>query len=188
MVKKTNYYKELSADYSKPGLICNELAAKLIKEAEHYISLCEEILPEITPEYSLAQIEKENKEWWPTHCEAMRQGRGDILADEYREELVYLCADGPFYGKGSGTEREENWWAILAQPNITMSWPIVMFHGEVVYFEWLCTDDDTNETTAKGNVSWLRRGHRGACYLKCEQLTFYRNVYASLEMLKAIKT
>ena len=54
-----------------------------------------------------------------------------------------------------------------------MVWPIVMFHGEVVYFEWKCIDDETGETVAKGNVTWLRRGHRGACYIKCEQLTFY---------------
>jgi len=32
-----------------------------------------------------------------------------------------------------------------------MSWPVVIFHGEVVYFEWLCTDDETNETTTKNN-------------------------------------
>lgn len=188
MLKRTNYYKDLSADYSKPGLVDNDLADKMIEDAEKYISLPEEKLPEITPEYSLAQIEKENRDWWPTHCEAMRQGRGDILAGEYTDDLVYICADGPFYGKGAGTEREINWWAILAQPGITMSWPVVIFHGEVVYFEWLCTDDETNETTAKGNVTWLRRGHRGACYLKCEQLTFYRDVYASFELLKEIKT
>jgi len=47
-----------------------------------------------------------------------------------------------------------------------------MFNGEVVYCEWRCIDDETNETIAKGNANWYRRGHRGACYLKCEQLTF----------------
>lgn len=187
MAKRTNYYKELSADYSKPGLVSNELASKLINDAEEYISLAEKKLPEITSKYSLAQIEKENRDWWPTHCEALRQGRGDILAGEYADDLVYLCADGPFYGKGAGTEREKNWWAILAQPGITMSWPIAIFHGEIVYFEWLCTDEETNETIAKGNVTWLRRGHRGACYLKCEQLTFYRDVYAPSELLQLIK-
>lgn len=188
MLKRTNYYKDLVADYSKPGLVSKELAEKLIEDAEKYISLREEKLPEITSEYSLAQIEKENREWWPTHCEALRQRRGDTLASEYTDDLVYLCADGPFYGKGCGAEREVNWWALLAQPGITMAWPIVMFHGEVVYFEWLCTDDETNETTAKGNVTWLRRGHRGACYIKCEQLTFYRDVYASFGLREQIIT
>lgn len=188
MAKRTNYYKELSADYSKPGLVSSELADKLIKDAETYISLREKTLPEITSAYSLKQIEKENIDWWPTHCEAMRQRRGDLLAAEYTDDLVYLCADGPFYGKGAGTERERNWWALLAQPGITMSWPIVMFHAEVVYFEWLCTDEETNVTTAKGNVTWIRRGHKGACYLKCEQLTYYRDVYAPIELLEKIKT
>lgn len=69
-----------------------------------------------------------------------------------------------------------------------MCWPIVMFHGEVVYFEWKCVDNNTNETTATGNVTWIRRGHRGACYLKAEKLTFNRNVFASDKLLKAIAT
>lgn len=188
MKKRTNYYEKLSADYSKPGLVSKELADKLIEDAEKYIFLREETLPEITPQYSLAQIEKENKEWWPTHCEALRQGRGDILAGEYAKNLVYLCADGPFFGRTAGTEREVNWWAIIAQPNVTMAWPIVMFHGEVVYFEWKCIDDETNETIGKGNVTWIRRGHRGACYLKCEQLTFYRDVFAPVELQQLIKS
>lgn len=187
MKKRINYYQELSADYSKPGLVSKELGDKLLQDALEYISLREDTLPEITPEYSLAQIEKENRDWWGTHCEAVRQGRGDILAGEYAHNLVYLCADGPFYGRTSGTDREINWWALLAQRGITMNWPIVMFHGEVVYFEWNCVDNETNETTAKGNVTWIRRGHRGACYLKCEQLTFYRDVFASDELLEMVK-
>jgi hypothetical protein len=187
MVKRTNYYKELSADYSKPKPIPAELGKKLIREAEKYISLREDTLPEIGPGYTSAQIEKENKEWWPTHCEALRQGRGDLLAAEYANDLVYMCADGPFYGRTAGTKREANWWSILAQPGVTMCWPIVMFHGEVVYFEWKCVDDATDETIAKGSVTWLRRGHRGACYLKCEQLTFYRDVYGPPELMELIK-
>lgn len=186
-MKRRNYYEELSADYSKPGLVSEEIAEKLLQDAETYISLCEETLPEITAEYNLSQIEKENRDWWPTHCEAVRQGRATILEGEYRDNLVYLCADGPFYGKTSGIGREPNWWALLAQPGVTMNWPIVMFSGEVVYFEWNCIDDETNETIAKGNVTWIRRGHRGACYLKCEQLTFYRDVYAPTEFLELIK-
>jgi hypothetical protein len=187
MKTRINYYEELSADYSKPGLVSEEIGDKLIKDAEEYISLREETLPEITPEYNLAQIEKENRDWWTTHCEALRRGRGDILAEEYANNLVYLCSDGPFYGRASGTEREANWWAIIAQPGVTMTWPLVMFHGEVVYFEWNCIDEETNEVIAKGNVTWLRRGHRGACYLKCEQLTFYRDVFAPTKLLELIK-
>lgn len=182
MSKRTNYYKDLSADYSKPGVVDNELVLKLLQDAETYISLREETLPEITSEYGFEQIEQENKDWWPTHCEALRQGRGDLLAGEYANELVNLCADGPFYGRTAATNREANWWAILAQPSVTMAWPIVIFHGEAIYCEWKCIDDETNETIAKGNATWLRRGHRGACYLKSEQLTFYRDVYAPDEL------
>ena len=159
----------------------------LIRDAEKYITQREDLLPEISPAYSLEQIERENKDWWPTHCEALRQGRGDLLAGEYASDLVYFCADGPFYGRAAGTKREANWWAILAQPNVTMAWPIVMFHGEVVYFEWKCVDDSTDETIARGSVTWLRRGHRGGCYLKCEQLTFYRDVYGPPELMQLIK-
>lgn len=64
----------------------------------------------------------------------------------------------------------------MTQPGVTMG--MVMFSGEVVFFEWYYLDDDTVETTAKGNVTFLRRGHQGAVYLKIAQLTFYRNVGA----------
>jgi len=186
MVVRTNYYKDLSADYSTSQRVPPELAQKLIRDAEKYIALREDALPEIDPGYSQAQIERENKEWWPTHCEALRQGRGDLLTNEYARDLVYFCVDGPFYGRTAGTKREANWWAILAQPGVTMVWPIVMFRDEVVYFEWKCNDDATGETIAKGSVTWLRRGHRGGCYLKCEQLTFYRDVYAPAELMSLI--
>jgi len=189
MGNRVNYYKDLTADYSKPGLVSNELQKKLILEAERIIAMKEASLPEIEVDYyTLDQIEKENKEWWPTHCEALRQGRGDILTCEYSDDLVYFCQDGPYYGLDQQKEREKHWWALIAQPGVTMCWPIVMFHGEVTYFEWKCVDDETNETLAKGSVTWIRRGHRGACYLKTEQLTFYRDVFAPEELLKLITT
>ena len=47
-------------------------------------------------------------------------------------------------------EREKHWWALLAQPGVTMAWPVVMFHGEFVWFEWNCVDVETRETIAKG--------------------------------------
>lgn len=183
MKKRTNYYNNLSADYSQPRVVSNRLAVKLLRDAESYISLCEKNLPQITLEYGLAQIEQENKDWWPTHCEALRQGRGDILAEEYANSLVYFCADGPFNSKTAAINREVSWWTIFAQPDVTMVWPIVMFNGEVVYNEWHCIDDITKEIIAKGNETFLRRGHRGACYLKCQQLKFYRDVYAPQELL-----
>src|SRR6185437_8257288 len=160
--KRANYYRDLSADYSRPGLVSAAMQQKMIDDAIAYIALKEQTLPVVGPDYALAQIEQENKDWWPTHCEALRQGRGDLLAEEYAENLVYFCQDGPYYGKSAGTQREAGWWAILAQPGVTMAWPIVMFHDEVIYFEWKCEDDETGETIAKGNVTWLRRGHRGA--------------------------
>jgi hypothetical protein len=186
--KRTNYYKDLSADYSRPGLVTPYVANKLIEDAEKFVAMKERTLPEIGPSYTIEQIERENKEWWPTHCEALRQGRGDILTGEYRDDLVYLCQDGPYYGLDEQKEREKHWWALIAQPGVTMCWPIVMFHGEVTYFEWKCVDDETNETLAKGNVTWVRRGHRGACYLKTEQLTFYRDVFAPNELIQLIAT
>ena len=186
--KRINYYKELSADYSRPGLVSSYVAKKLIEDAERFVAMKERTLPELGPYYTLQQIEQENKDWWPTHCEALRQGRGDILTGEYRDDLVYLCQDGPYFGLSQQKEREKHWWALIAQPGVTMCWPIVMFHGEVTYFEWKCVDDATNETLAKGNVTWVRRGHRGGCHLKTEQLTFYRDVFAPNELIRLITT
>ncbi len=186
MKNRINYYKDLVADYSKSGLIPEQLKTELIELALKMNKMQESKLPEIDENYTFAQIEKENKEWWPTHCEALRQGRGDILTDEYRKDLVYFCQDGPFYGIEEQKVREKHWWALIAQPGVTMSWPIVMFHGEFVWFEWNCIDDHTNETLAKGSVAWVRRGHKGGCYFKGEQLTFYRDVYSSPELLDLI--
>ncbi len=188
MIKRVNYYKDLEADYSRPGLVADELKLKLIEKGEKIVAMKEATMPEIDDNYTLEKIEAENKEWWPTHCEALRQGRGDILTGEYREDLVYFCQDGPYQGLEQQKEREQHWWALIAQPGVTMVWPIVMFYGEHTYFEWKSLDDETNETIAKGNVTWVRRGHRGGCYLKTEQLTFYRDVFASEHLLKLIKT
>ncbi len=188
MKKRKNYYADLSADYSRPGLVAKDLADRLIRDAEAMIAKKEKTLTPVGDGYTLAQIEKENKDWWPTHCEALRRGRGDLLTAEYRDDLVYLCQDGPYQGLEEQKSRELHWWALIAQPGVTMCWPIVQFSGEHVFFEWKCVDDETNETLAKGNVTFVRRGHRGACYLKTEQLTFYRDVYAPDALTKLIKT
>ncbi|NEP20198.1 MAG: hypothetical protein F6J97_25495, partial [Leptolyngbya sp. SIO4C1] len=118
MGNRSNYYQGLSADYSRVDSVTENLKTKLIKDAEAYIKRQEANLPAIDPDYSLKQIEKENRDWWPTHCEALRQGRGDLLAGEYTDDLTYFCQDGPFYGKAAGTKREANWWAIIAQPAV----------------------------------------------------------------------
>lgn len=186
MKKRVNYYKDLSADYSRPKLVSDEMKQQLLAMADKFIQLKEDDLPAIDNNYRLEQIELENKEWWPTHCEALRQGRGDLLTGEYRHTLVYFCQDGPYYGLDEQKTREQHWWALIAQPGVTMCWPIVMFWGEFVHFEWNCMDDETNEVIAKGTVCWVRRGHRGGCYFKSEQLTFYRDVFASPELLQHI--
>jgi hypothetical protein len=188
MCKRVNYYQGLSADYSKPDLAPRDLAARLISDAERYLTLKEPTLPAIDPSYTAEQVEAENKAWWPTHCEALRQGRGDILTGEYRDNLVYFCQDGPYFGIKEQLPREQHWWALIAQPGVRMTWPIVMFYSEFVHFEWACMDLETHETIAKGMVCWVRRGHRGACYYKSEQLTFYRDVFAPKELLALIKT
>lgn len=186
MKKRTNYYTGLSADFSRPGLVSAERARQLITDAERFIAMKDAVLPPVGPEFTLERIEGENKEWWPTHCQALRDGRGDLLTAEYRDELVYFCQDGPYYGLTEQREREQHWWALIAQPGVTMCWPIVMFSGEFAHFEWNCIDDETYETIAKGTVLWVRRGHRGGCYFKSEQLTFYRDVFAPAELLRGI--
>ena len=188
MKTRKNYYEPYGpANYSLPTRVPAWLSKKLLDDAERFVRLKEPALPDIDKEhYSLEQIESENREWWPTHCEALRCGRSDILVGEYREDLVYLCQDGPYHGLEEQKARERHWWALLAQPGVTMTWPIVMFSGEFVWFEWNCIDDATHEVLAKGSVAWVRRGHRGGCYLKGEQLTFYRDVYASQELLNLL--
>jgi hypothetical protein len=188
MKKRRNYYEGLAADYSKPEPVPEALGKKLLELAAAIIAKKEATLPAIGPAYPLEKIEAENKEWWPTHCEALRRGRGDLLTGEYRNELVYFCQDGPYYGLTEQQEREKHWWALIAQPGVTMAWPIVMFSGEFVWFEWNCIDNTTRETIAKGSVAWVRRGHRGGCYFKGEQLTFYRDVFAPPELLDLIRT
>ena len=118
----------------KIGLVSFELQKELIKKSQEIGCLQEEKLPEINNEYTLEMIEAENKEFWPTHCEALRQGRGDLLTKEYRPDLVYHCQDDPFYGITEQQKREKHWWAIIAQPNVTMVWPIVQFWGEFTHF------------------------------------------------------
>jgi hypothetical protein len=188
MKKRANYYQELSADYSKPTPVSAAVSNQLLSDAAKYIAMKEPVLPAIGPGYTPQQIEAENKVWWPTHCEALRKGRGDLLTGEYRNDLVYFCQDGPYYGLEEQKSREQHWWALIAQPGVIMTWPIVMFHGEFVHFEWACMDTETNETLAKGTVCWVRRGHRGACHFKSEQLTFYRDVFAPKELLEHIVT
>jgi hypothetical protein len=180
MTSVTNYYSKLAADYSKLETVSPELSKKLINDFEKYISLREKAFPEISPEYSLEQIESENKEWWTARCEAIQKNKCELLAYENAEHFVYLCKGGPFTGQAAG-EVGAKWWSILSQPGKTLLWPIVMFHGEVVYFSWKCLDLETNETGAQGNVTYLRRGHRGGCYVKTEDLTFYSDIiYPSL--------
>ena len=176
----SKYYQNLNADYSRPDLVSQQQGDLLIEKALEYIALKKDPCPlyDFLDESKKKIIEQENKDWWPTHCEALRRRQSAILGLEYRKDLVYFCQDGPFYGQDESTEVEDNWWTLLTQPGVTMCWPIVMFDGEIVYFEWYCLDDDTAETTAKGNVTFLRRGHEGAVYLKTEQLTFFRNVRA----------
>jgi hypothetical protein len=188
VLKRTNYYKQLSADYSKPQPVDAATSKKLLDDAARFIAMKEPKLPVIGADYTAEQVEAENKEWWPTHCEALRKGRGDLLTGEYREDLVYFCQDGPYYGLTEQKSREQHWWALIAQPGVIMTWPIVMFHAEFVHFEWACMDTETNETLAKGTVCWVRRGHRGACHFKSEQLTFYRDVFAPPELIGKITT
>jgi hypothetical protein len=180
MPKRPGCYQTLVADYSKPGLVPADLRLQLLAANDGYSRRMETTAPVLDIGYSKSDIEAENRAWFPSHCEALRSGRFDLLGREYRDEYVYLCQDGPFYGKHN--DWEKHWVAIIAQPDVTMCWPIVMFEGEVIYFEWHATDDDTGEIIAKGNVTFWRRGHRGGISLKTEQLTFSRDVSAAAEL------
>src|SRR5437762_14058654 len=73
MHRRVSYYKGLAADYSRPGLVSAEMQTKLIALGQKFVAMKEDVLPDVGPGYTLEQIEKENKEWWPTHCEALRE-------------------------------------------------------------------------------------------------------------------
>ncbi|QPN66313.1 hypothetical protein [Synechococcus sp. CBW1006] len=73
------YYEHLSADFSRPGLVSTQLGDQLIEQAEAILAKREQELPSISTEYDADQIEAENMESWPTHCEALRRARGDLL-------------------------------------------------------------------------------------------------------------
>lgn len=168
---KTDYYKGMTKGFTLPEAKDTK-SKKLIALAKKLIKMRSKELPRT---FDPKKIEKENQEWWPTHCEALRQGKGDILAQEYRDELVYLCADGPMYGREEGTKVEGYWWERLSKGGVQMYWPLVQFSGEVVYFEWMCIQPN-GETAAQGNVTFLRRGHAGGIYLKTEKFLWHKNV------------
>ena len=105
---RRNHYADLAADYSRPGLVPDAVRARMIEEAGRFAAMKEPQLPAIDGAYPPERIEAENRDWWPTHCEALRQGRGDLLSAEYRDELVYFCADGPFTGVEQQRERERH--------------------------------------------------------------------------------
>src|SRR5436309_13776848 len=116
MKKRRNYYEGLAVDYSRPEPVPAAVSQTLLQAAEAYIARKEPTLPVVGPGYTLEQIEAENREWWPTHCEAVRQGRGDLLTGEYRDDLVYFCQDGPYYGLTQQQEREQHLWPLIRQP------------------------------------------------------------------------
>jgi hypothetical protein len=162
---------------------------RLTGDYERYMALRQEALPPITAEYGPERIEAENREWWTARCAVIRLGRFELMARENAAGFAYLCQDGPFIGSDPrGNRVAANWGAILCQKGCSLVWPVVMFHGEVVFFEWAALDDETGEITASGNVTFLRRGHSGGCYVKTEHLSFFRDVSASEELLPPVRT
>ncbi len=55
-MKRRNYYENLRADYSRPGLVPDALKATLIADAERYIALKEATLPQIGPDLAPEQV------------------------------------------------------------------------------------------------------------------------------------
>jgi hypothetical protein len=59
---RQNYYEGLSADYSRIGLVSEDMQAKLIQRSAEIGELQEAEIPSIGPDYTLEQIEAENRE------------------------------------------------------------------------------------------------------------------------------
>jgi hypothetical protein len=184
MAKLGNYYRGMEADFSRPSPLDEAVARRLVGAYERYMALRQDAVPAITAAYGLDRIEAENREWWPARCAVIRMGRFELMARENATGFAYLCQDGPFLGDDPRGQRvAANWGAILCQKGCSLVWPVVQFHGEVVFFEWAALDDETGEMTASGNVTFLRRGHAGGCYVKTEHLSFFRDVSAAPELL-----
>jgi hypothetical protein len=56
---RSNYYEGLSADYSRTGLVSDEMKARLIVRSEEIGRMQEASLPAIVPDYTHEQIEPE---------------------------------------------------------------------------------------------------------------------------------
>jgi len=184
MAKRNNYYSGLAADFSRVGAPSVAVAKQLAGDYERYMGLRREALPPFAAQDDLARIEAENREWWPARCAVVRLGRFELMARENAASFAYLCQDGPFLGADPrGDRAAANWGAILCQKGCQLIWPVVMFHGDTVFFEWAALDEETGEITASGNVTFLRRGHSGGCYVKTEHLSFFRDVSAAAELM-----
>ena len=55
-MSRVNYYKELSADFSKPGLVPKELADELLSQGEIFSNMMKDTQPEIGTAYSFARV------------------------------------------------------------------------------------------------------------------------------------
>ena len=125
----------LSADYSRIGLVGEEMQAKLIQRSAEIGELQEAELPSIGPDYTLEQIEAENREFWPTHCEALRQGRGDLLTQVSSRSCLPLSG-WPISWHHRAAAAGEALVGNYLSARVTMCWPIVQFWGEFTHFEW----------------------------------------------------
>src|SRR4051812_29319257 len=142
MARRTNHYRGMPADFSRPAALDEATARQLVGDYERYMGLRLDVLPAIGASYGLERIEAENREWWPARCAVIRLGRFDLMARENAAGFAYLCQDGPFLGDDPrGRRVTANWGAILCQKEATLVWPVVQFHGEVVFFEWAAVDD-----------------------------------------------
>jgi hypothetical protein len=71
---RTNHYLGFWADYSRVCHVPDDTKLEPMKLAETIALREEKALPAIGPDYRAEAIEVQNKEWWPTHCEALRPG------------------------------------------------------------------------------------------------------------------
>ena len=118
MRKRVNFYKDLAADYSKPDPIAPDLAKKLLEDAATFIAKKEKTLPTVGADYRCSRSRPRTRPGGRPIARRCVQGRGDILVGEYRDDLVYHCQDGPYYGINEQKPREQHWWALIAQPGV----------------------------------------------------------------------
>jgi hypothetical protein len=184
MAKRTNYYRGLAADFSRPAPLDEAVVRRLVGDYERHMALRQDTLPPITADHGPDRIEAANREWWPARCAMVRLRRFDLMARENAAGFAYLCQDGPFHGADPRGERvAANWGGDplpegvhpgLARRPVSRRGGVLRVGGP---------GRRHRRDHGLGQCDLPPPRPRGGCYVKTEHLSFFRDVSAAEELL-----